>query len=214
MSKFSIYFQLGLDHIFNRGAIDHILFMVALTLRYQFSDWKKLLVFVTAFTLGHTITLTLCVFNILQFSGVWVEFLIAATIVVTAFSNLFVKKFVYKNRFPAIYFFALFFGLIHGLGFSTNLKSILGNDSGVWIKILAANLGIEVAQIVFVVGVLLIGLICLSLLKVNRREYILFLSGAIFGIALQMAIERFEIILKQTANEKTVTASVSSQHFG
>ena len=191
MNNFSIYFQLGFHHIANWGALDHILFMAALSLRYQFSDWKKLLILITAFTIGHTITLTLCVLDIISFSKTWIEFLIPLTIVITAASNLFVKKFSFNQKFPLIYWFALFFGFIHGLGFSNDLRSIIGNDSGLAIKLLAANLGIESAQICCVLLMLLTGVICTNLLKINRREYLLFASGVTLGIALYMAMLRW-----------------------
>jgi ABC-type transport system involved in multi-copper enzyme maturation permease subunit len=110
--------------------------------------------------------------------------------VITAFSNLFVKKFAFKARFPAIYFFALFFGLVHGLGFSSYLKSLLGSDHNVVGQLLAFNLGLEAGQLLIVFIVLLISFIFVSILKWNRREYLLFLSGGIFAVALQMAIER------------------------
>ena len=190
MDSISIYFQIGFKHIANWGALDHILFMVALSLRYQFSDWRKLLVLITAFTIGHTTTLALVVFNVWHVSKNWVEFLIPVTIVITAVSNLFVKKFTFNAKFPVIYFFALLFGLVHGLGFSNDLKSLIGNGSGTILKLLAANFGIEAAQLCFVFVILLIGFICLNIFKLNRREYILFISGAIFGVALQMALVR------------------------
>jgi len=190
MNNFQLYFELGFRHIANWGALDHILFMVALALRYQFSDWKNLLILVTAFTIGHTVTLALAVFNMVHFPGRWIEFLIPVTIAITAFSNLMVKKFVYKSKFSAIYFFALFFGLVHGLGFSNDLRSIIGNGDGAIIKLLSANIGIEVAQLMFVAMVLITGFICLTVFKFNRREYILFISGGIFGIGLQMALTR------------------------
>ena len=191
MNNFSIYFQLGFNHIVNFGALDHILFMMALTLRYQFANWNKLLLLITAFTIGHTITLGLVVLNIINFSNHWIEILIPITIAVTAFSNLFVKKFNFTTKFPLIYWFALFFGLIHGLGFSNDLKSIIGNQSGLFVKLLAAILGIEAAQICFVVLMLIFGFVCTNLFKFNRREYILFLSGAIFGVAVWMIGIRF-----------------------
>lgn len=186
----SIYFQIGCKHILNWGALDHILFIIALALRYSFADWKKLLVLITAFTIGHTTTLALVVFNILHMSKNWIEFLIPVTILSTAISNLFVKKFTFKSKLPFIYFLALGFGLIHGLGFSNDLKSLLGNGNGVVIKLLAANFGIEAAQLVFVLGILIISFICLNIFRINRREYVFFVSSAIFGIALQMALER------------------------
>ena len=163
---------------------------MALCLRYQFSDWRKILVLVTAFTIGHSITLALSVFNIVQYSVKWIEFLIPVTIVVTTVSNVFVKKFVYKSKFPIIYFFALFFGLVHGLGFSSYLKSLLGTDHSVVWQLLAFNIGLEAGQLVIVLCILLVSFIFLQILKCSRREYILYFSGGIFAIALQMALER------------------------
>ncbi len=191
MNNFSIYFQMGFNHIMDKEAIDHILFMAALSLRYQFSDWKKLLILITAFTIGHTITLTLSVLDILSFSKAWIEFFIPLTIVATAFSNLFTGKSHSNSKFPLIYWFALLFGFIHGLGFSNTLKSILGGETGLAIKLFAANIGIEVAQTCFVFIFLLSGFICSNLLKINKREYLLFVSGAILGAALYIAYLRF-----------------------
>ena len=138
------------------NGIDHILFVAALCIRYQFDDWKKLLWLVTAFTLGHSITLALSVFNIVNYSVNWIEFLIPVTIVITAISNVFVKKFVYKAKFPLIYFFAAFFGLIHGLGFSNYLKSLLSKEGNIIPELLAFNLGLEAGQLVIVLAILII----------------------------------------------------------
>jgi hypothetical protein len=177
----------------NWGALDHILFMAAISLRYQFNDWKKLLILITAFTIGHTITLTLSVLDILSFSRNWIEFLIPLTIVVTSFSNLYASKSNSNLKFPFIYWVALCFGFIHGLGFSNDLKSIIGGENGLVIKLFAANIGIETAQICFVFLLLLIGFVCNNLLKINKREYLLFVSGAILGAALYMAFERYPL---------------------
>lgn len=190
MDQFSMYFKLGFDHIADLRGIDHILFVVALCIRYQFADWKKLLLLITAFTIGHSITLALSVFNIVNYSMAWIEFLIPVTIVITAISNIFVTKFVFKSRFPLIYFFALFFGLIHGLGFSNYLKSILGRDESIIWQLLAFNIGLEAGQIVIVLAILLISFIFVNLFKWNRREFLLFVTGGVFAVALQMALER------------------------
>ena len=190
MNDFRLYFEIGFRHIADFRGIDHILFVMALCLRYQFSDWRKILVLVTAFTIGHSITLALSVFNIVQYSVKWIEFLIPVTIVVTTVSNVFVKKFVYKSKIPIIYFFALFFGLVHGLGFSSYLKSLLGTDHSVVWQLLAFNIGLEAGQLVIVLCILLVSFIFLQILKCSRREYILYFSGGIFAIALQMALER------------------------
>lgn len=190
MNDFGLYFELGYQHIADLRGIDHILFVMALCLRYQFADWRKILILVTAFTIGHSVTLALSVFDMVNYSIKWIEFLIPVTIVITAISNVFVKKFVYRSKFPAIYFFALFFGLIHGLGFSNYLKSLLGKDTNIITQLLAFNVGLEVGQLLIVFCVLLISFIFVSILKCNRREYILYLTGGIFAIAIQMAIER------------------------
>ena len=193
MQDFWIYFQLGRDHIADWKGYDHILFVTALCLRYLLKDWKKVLILVTAFTIGHSITLALSVLNYVSFSVKWIEFLIPVTIVITAISNVWQKDFQFKTRFPLIYFFALFFGLIHGLGFSNYLRSLLGKSTSIVSELLAFNLGLEFGQILIVVVVLLISWICITILKFSRREYVLFLSGAIFGVAFLMAIERFPL---------------------
>jgi hypothetical protein len=189
VSNFYIYFNIGYHHIANWGALDHLLFMAALTLRYQFADWKKLLLLITAFTIGHCITLGLCVIDAINISRNWIEFLIPLTIIIAAISNLFEKSSRYKSKFPLIYWLTLFFGLIHGLGFSGDLKMLLGNNDLVG-KLFAANLGIETTQIIFVFLLLLIQLICSKIFKINRRDYLLFLSGLILGIALYIAAYR------------------------
>jgi hydrogenase/urease accessory protein HupE len=190
MNDFRLYFEIGYRHIADLRGIDHILFVMALCLRYQFADWRKILLLVTAFTIGHSITLALSVFNILQYSVKWIEFLIPVTIVITAVSNVFVKKFAFKSRFPLIYFFALFFGLVHGLGFSSYLKSLLGKGENVVWPLFSFNVGLEAGQLLIVTAVLLISFIFVSILKTNRREYLLYISGGIFALALQMALER------------------------
>jgi len=193
MSDFGLYFTLGRQHIADWQGIDHILFILALCLRYQFSDWQKLLILVTAFTIGHSITLALSVLNMVHFSTKWIEFLIPVTIVLTAISNVFVKKFVYKSKYPFIYFMALFFGLIHGLGFSNYLKSLLGKDNNIIMQLLAFNVGLEVGQILIVIGVLLVSFVLVGLIKINRREYILYMSGGVFALAMQMCLQRWPL---------------------
>lgn len=195
MNDFGLYLEIGFQHISDWRGIDHILFLAALCLRYQFSDWKKLLVLVTAFTIGHSITLALSVLSFIDVSGNWIEFLIPVTILITAVSNIFVKKFNFSTRFPAIYFFALFFGCVHGLGFSNYLKSMLGNSSAVLPRLLAFNLGLEIGQLLIVLIILVISLVTVHLFRCNRREYILYFSGAISALALQMAFERASFLI-------------------
>ena len=191
MHEFWMYTQIGFNHIANLSGMDHILFVAALCIRYQLSDWKKWLILVTAFTIGHSVTLVLSVFNYLDFSTNWIEFLIPVTILITSISNMFVKKFSFNTKFPVIYFFALFFGLIHGLGFSFYLKSLLGLQQNIAPALLAFNLGLEIGQILIVMAILVISFIFVTLLKAPRRDIILIVSGGILALSLQMAIERY-----------------------
>ena len=191
MHEFWMYTQIGFNHIANLSGMDHILFVAALCIRYQLSDWKKWLILVTAFTIGHSVTLVLSVFNYLDFSTNWIEFLIPVTILITSISNMFVKKFSFNTKFPVIYFFALFFGLVHGLGFSFYLKSLLGMQQNIAPALLAFNLGLEIGQILIVMAILVISFIFVTLLKAPRRDFILIVSGGILTLSLQMAIERY-----------------------
>jgi hypothetical protein len=191
MHEFLMYMQIGFNHIANLSGMDHILFVAALCIRYQLSDWKKWLVLITAFTIGHSVTLVLSVFNYLDFATNWIEFLIPVTILITSISNMFVKKFTFNTKFPVIYFFALFFGLIHGLGFSFYLKSLLGLQQNIAPALLAFNVGLEIGQILIVMAILVISFIFVTLLKAPRRDFILIVSGGILTLSLQMAIERY-----------------------
>ena len=191
MQDFWLYFQIGREHIADWQGYDHILFVTALCLRYLLKDWKKVLVLVTAFTIGHSITLALSVFNVINLPTRWTEFLIPVTIVITALSNAIQPEMEQKRKLPLVYFYALFFGLIHGLGFSSYLKSLLGKDQNVVAQLLAFNIGLEAGQLIIVAAAIIISWLFVSLIKVPRRLYVIFASGAIFGIALKMAIERF-----------------------
>lgn len=205
MQEFWLYFDLGRQHIADLNGYDHILFVAALCIRYTFADWKKLLVLITAFTIGHSITLALSALNYVTVSKDWIEFLIPVTIVITALSNVWQKDITIKKRFPLIYFFALFFGLIHGLGFSSYLKGILGKNENIVTQLLAFNLGLELGQLLIVLAILILTIVCLQIIKMNRREYIILFSGAVFGIALIMALERWP--LKKTQQREFVKLS-------
>lgn len=190
MQNFSLYFELGWQHILNWQAYDHILFLVALCGIYLLPDWKKVLILITAFTIGHSITLALSVLNLILLSTKWIEFLIPVTIVITAAVNI-ARKRNFNKKVNLSYILALFFGLIHGLGFSNYLKSLLGKPNNIVVELLAFNIGLELGQIIIVLMVLLVSFIVVSVFRKQKREWQLFLSSAIFGIAIMMAIERF-----------------------
>ncbi len=186
MSKFELYFGLGKDHILDyANGYDHILFVIALCVLYQLGDWKRVLILVTAFTLGHSVTLALATFEIIQVKSELIEFLIPVTILITAVSNIFKKEDSFRGRSLQLnYAYATFFGLIHGMGFSNYLNSILGRDESIISQLLAFNLGLEFGQIIIVVIFLITGFILVDLFGVNRRDWKLVISSAVAGIAL------------------------------
>jgi hypothetical protein len=193
MSEFSLYFGLGKDHILDYvNGYDHILFVLALCAVYLIRDWKKILILVTAFTIGHSITLALATLKIVTVNAQLIEFLIPLTIFITSVSNLFKKEEVLSNEkgFQVNYLFAVFFGLIHGLGFSNYLRAILGKDQSILSQLLAFNLGLEFGQIIVVVIFLTFSFLLVDFLKVNRRDWKLVLSSAIAGIALILMKDR------------------------
>jgi len=192
MSDFNFYFGLGWEHIMSWDALDHLLFIAALASIYLLKDWKQVLILVTAFTLGHSLTLALSVMDVFRFPSNWVEFLIPCTIVVTAISNLFQKKFTPKS-IRINYFLALFFGLIHGMGFANTIRFMLANDQSFGWGLFGFNVGLEAGQIVVVSTLLLVTQVLINILKINRREWVIFLSAAIFSLALKIAIERLPI---------------------
>ncbi|MFT4153887.1 HupE/UreJ family protein [Parafilimonas sp.] len=190
MHNFGLYFTTGLAHILTWKALDHILFVTALCLRYQFKDYKKIFLLVTAFTIGHCTTLILSAFNVVGVKSSITEFFIALTILLTAISNVFVKDVPRQQKISFIYIMALLFGMVHGLGFAYGLKSMLGKNENIFVPLLAFNCGIEAAQILVALAVLLVSYIFVTILRVPFRYWLLFISGIIFGLSLQMAVER------------------------
>ena len=186
MSPFEIYFAEGREHILNyRFGYDHILFIVALCALYHPRDWKKILILVTAFTVGHSLTLGLSALDIISVDEKLVEFLIPVTIFVTAVFNLFKNEdSIGKSNVQINYVFAALFGLIHGMGFSTYFKAILGNDRSIITQLFAFNLGLEVGQIIIVVIFLTISFLSVDLFGVDRRDWKLVISSGIAGMAL------------------------------
>ncbi|MEP6700021.1 MAG: HupE/UreJ family protein [Bacteroidota bacterium] len=192
MQDLGFYFGLGWHHIISKGALDHQLFIAALAAIYLVKDWKQVLVLVTAFTIGHSLTLALSVFDVIRFSSKWVEFLIPVTIVVTALSNLFQKKFTSKSiRFN--YALALLFGLIHGMGFANYIRFIVADDQSIGWSLFGFNVGLEAGQIFVVSILLLISYLFVNKLKINRREWVIFLSAGVFALSIKMVLERFPI---------------------
>jgi hypothetical protein len=189
MGDFGFYFSLGWEHIISWDALDHILFILVLAAIYLLHDWKQVLILVTAFTIGHSLTLALSVFNIIKVQDRWVEFLIPCTIVFTAITNLFQKTFTTKT-IRLNYCLALCFGLVHGLGFANTLRFILASDQSLGWALFGFNVGLEAGQIIIVLLVLLVAQLLVQYLKVARREWVLFVSAAVFSLAQSKAHDR------------------------
>ena len=192
MEDLGFYFKMGWQHIIDWNALDHLLFVLALTAIYLIGNWKQVLVLVTAFTIGHSLTLALSVYDVIRINDKWVEFLIPCTIVVTALFNFFQTDF--KPRSLRLnYFLALFFGLIHGLGFANAIRFMLAGDQSIGWGLLGFNLGLEAGQILVVTGILLVAWILVDKARLKRNLWVWALSATAFCIALKMAIERWPL---------------------
>ena len=191
MSDFWIYMNIGFKHVLDIHAYDHVLFLIALAVPYAFKDWKRILILVSIFTLGHTLALFLSIFNIVMINASVVEFLIPITILTTAVYNIFTSgKASKSDSLSVIGFITLFFGIIHGLGFSNYFKSILsGTAVDKLLPSLEFALGIEFAQITVVLVVLIIGYIVQNIFRFSKRDWVLVMSAFIVGVVLPMIIE-------------------------
>ena len=188
MNSFLFYFIEGWKHIISRDALDHQLFILALAVIYTVKDWRRVLVLVTAFTIGHSLTLALSVLDLIRVPSSWVEFLIPVTIVLTALWNMIRRQ--QLKRINSNYLLALFFGLIHGLGFANAIRMMLASDQSVGVGLFGFNLGLEAGQIVVVLLILLITQLLLYGIKVPHRIYIFVVSAIVLILSLKMAVER------------------------
>ena len=191
MMPFHFYLKLGFDHIANLTGLDHILFLVVLCAVYRIDQWRKVLLLVTAFTIGHSLTLALSSFDIVLLPSHIIKVLIPVTILLTAMSNIYQPTFnSLHQRTRWIYVLTLFFGCIHGLDFSNYFKALLMDGQSVFLPLLGFNIGIELAQILVVAFIVLISWLLLTQLKVKQREWTLFVSGAASGVALLSIIDQ------------------------
>ncbi|ALU75742.1 MULTISPECIES: HupE/UreJ family protein [Tenacibaculum] len=190
MNDFIFYFKMGLFHVLDIKAYDHILFLIVLAIVYQFKQWKKVLWLITLFTVGHSITLALSAYGILKVNADLVEFLIPLSIFITGLLNVLTAKKASVGKENQNLFFAVFFGLIHGLGFSNYFKIMIGKTSDKLIPLLEFAGGVEMAQIIIVLAILGIGILTKSVFKVQRRDWILVISSIVMGVAFQMMINR------------------------
>ena len=190
MHPFEFYLKLGFEHIANLNGFDHILFLVALCAVYQIKQWKRILILVTAFTIGHSITLFLVSLNLFTIPSRIIKILIPTTIMLTSLQN---SRAVDRNdSFSSMsknYAIALFFGLIHGMDFSNYFRALILSPDDILIPLFGFNMGIELGQLVIVLQIVLIAFIFLNFLKVKHQKWNLFVSGAAFGISFISIVE-------------------------
>lgn len=196
LSEAQVFLRLGFEHIADPRGYDHILFIVALCAGYEPKHWRKLLILVTAFTVGHSITLVLATLRLVSIDDALVEFLIPLTILLTSLMNIIASslegggKVEGKGVHLLKYGMALAFGLIHGLGFSNFLRALLGAEEAIALPLLSFNVGLELGQICIILAVLILLFLVLRVARMRRHDWILVLSGATAGVALMLMTER------------------------
>ena len=190
MDEFLLYVKMGLNHVLDFTAYDHILFLIVLAVIFSFHQLKKVLWLITLFTLGHTITLALSAYGVLKIDVTIVEFLIPVTIFITGAVNIINLNKTSSNKDNINLIFALFFGLIHGLGFSNYFRMMVGKEEDKLLPLIEFALGIEISQVIIVLGILIIGSLVQSTLKVTKRDWILVTSSIVIGFVIPMMIER------------------------
>lgn len=182
--------QYGINHVLDINAYDHILFLIALTVPYVFKDWKRVFLLVTMFTLGHTLTLVLAVYNLINVKAALVELLIPITILIVAIFNVFTAgKGPQKGRVGVLFLSALFFGLIHGLGFAREFKILLSDTDSKLILLVEFALGIEIAQIIIVFIVLFLGYLVQTLFRFSKRDWAMVISAVVVGLVIPMILK-------------------------
>lgn len=190
MSQFWLYFTLGLEHVLDWQAYDHVLFIIVLCASYTIASWKRLLVLVSLFTLGHTLSLFLTHYEVVAVSATWIEFLIPITIIFTGLYNISQLKRRFKEQKVIIlYIVTLFFGLIHGFGFGRYFNQI--NDDKEIMPLIEFALGIEVSQVIIVMIVMILAYIAQNFFRLKQRDWIMIVSSMVVGMAIPMLIENW-----------------------
>ncbi|MXN91230.1 HupE/UreJ family protein [Flavobacterium sp. Sd200] len=191
MNDFWLYFNIGLHHVLDINAYDHVLFLLVLTVPYAFKDWKNILLLVTLFTIGHTTSLILSVYGVLTVNSAAVEFLIPITILATALYNIFIsaKKSANNSALNFVALTTLVFGIVHGLGFSNYFKIIIAKHDAKLLPLLEFALGIEAAQLIVVIISLLAGFALQRFAGLQKRDWVLVTSAFVAGVVVPMIIE-------------------------
>lgn len=200
MDDFWLWFNTGTEHILDWNGYDHILYVMVLCAMFSVTQWRNLLILITAFTLGHSLTLAISALNIWSVQQNYIEALIPFTILVTCFVNIFYSRSEQKQKdrkmlnFRFNYSLALLFGFIHGMGFSYLLKSMLGKEENIVLPLLSFNLGLELGQLLIVACMLLISVFLTRFTRIKKADFVFFISSAVFGIAFLLFVQRLNVL--------------------
>ena len=179
MDIFKTWFMVGFDHILNVQALDHILFVLALVVIYKPNMIKQIVILITAFTIGHSVTLILSALDIINYNQKVIEFAIPLTIVITSLNNILNRKKTITKAMGTNYIIALVFGLIHGLGFANYLKALLFQDN-IILELFSFNVGIEAAQLIVVFIFSIISFVGSNYIFRKRENWVFFLFHQLF----------------------------------
>jgi len=189
LENFWFNVEYGINHVLDINAYDHVLFLIVLTVPYLFKDWKRVLILVTIFTLGHTLSLVLAAYGVVSVNGALVEFLIPITILIVALFNVFTAgKGAQKEKIGVLFFSTLFFGLVHGLGFAREFQMMVGKSDNKLLTLLEFALGIELAQIIIVFVVLFLGYIMQTVFRFSKRDWVMVVSAVVVGLVIPMIL--------------------------
>lgn len=186
---FFFYLAEGWRHIIAPGALDHILFIAVLAVVHTWGEWRRMIILVTAFTIGHSLTLVLSVLDVIRFRDDWVEFAIPCTIAVTAAANLLNHQ-AAPSDLRKRYAMALVFGLVHGMGYANAIRFMLAEDQSLAVGLLGFNTGLEIGQIFVVLSILLLGSMAARIPGLSRSRWVYALSSCVLAVALWMAWSR------------------------
>lgn len=203
MDHFWLWFNTGTEHILDWSGYDHMLYVTVLCVLFTLADWKRLLILVTAFTIGHSLTLALSTLDVFKIDQSIVETLIPFTILITCCVNIYSRRY-YKTssrhvtvNYKFNYALALFFGFIHGMGFSYLLKSMLGKEESIVLPLVSFNLGIELGQLIIVSCILIFSSFLFRFTRIKKADVIFFVSSAVFGIAFLLFIQRLNVLINE-----------------
>ncbi|SFN51659.1 HupE / UreJ protein [Bizionia echini] len=189
LENFWFNVEYGINHVLDINAYDHVLFLIVLTVPYLFNNWKRVLLLVSIFTLGHTLSLVLAAYGVVSVNGALVEFLIPITILIVALFNVFTAgKGAQKEKIGVLFFSTLFFGLVHGLGFAREFQMMVGKSDNKIITLLEFALGIEIAQVIIVFVVLFLGYIMQTVFRFSKRDWVMVISAVVVGLVIPMIL--------------------------